>query len=231
MKKSKVIALSVTGAMLLSVAGAASYKTFTATERPDVKIVMDGQVQKLKDGNGNAVNPVVINGTTYLPLRATAGLFDKAVNWNGATSTITLGEKVAVERSLFDAAKAMKKSNSLASAVKGKQNLTFDIGEMGVSYDSAIKITNYFEEFDVVLNEGYEELNVSLLAMGSRGDGVFSIIDKDTGVEILSRKVKAGEICEINEIDIKNVRNLQFKVSKDILHDISEWYFLNPTVK
>ena len=42
----------------------------------------------------------------------------------------------------------------------------------------------------------------------------------------LEKDVKKGEIYEVKGIDIKNVRNLKFKVS-----EVGENYFLNPTVK
>ena len=221
MKKSKVIALSVAGAMLLSVAGAASYRTFTATERADFTIVMDGQVQKMKDGNGNVINPVVINGSTYLPLKATANLFEKSVQWDGATSTITIGEKVAVERSLLD---VMKQIGTHGNFVKGNTTLTFDIGDVGVTYDTAIKVPHRLQPFVGALNEEYSELSVDLLSLDN--DTTFTIFDNDTGFVILEKDVKKGEIYEVKGIDIKNVRNLKFKVS-----EVGENYFLNPTVK
>ncbi len=56
----------------------------------DIKISIDGTLIQPTDANGNAVDPFIIAGTTYLPLRAVAGALGCAVAWDQATSTITL---------------------------------------------------------------------------------------------------------------------------------------------
>ena len=56
----------------------------------DIKVVMDGTTLTLRDSDGNIVEPFIINGTTYLPIRAIAEALNMDVGWNGATSTVTL---------------------------------------------------------------------------------------------------------------------------------------------
>lgn len=56
-----------------------------------VKIKYDGQEQEMFDANGVRVYPITYNGTTYLPVRAVAGLFGEAVDWDGANNTVLLG--------------------------------------------------------------------------------------------------------------------------------------------
>ena len=56
----------------------------------DIKIVLDGNELVPKDVNGNIVEPFLIDGTTYLPLRAIAGALGLDVDWDGGTSTVTL---------------------------------------------------------------------------------------------------------------------------------------------
>lgn len=59
-----------------------------------IDIYVDGKLQTPKDANGNVVQPIVWNGTTYLPIRAlTNMLTDKEVTWDAATSSIYLGKK------------------------------------------------------------------------------------------------------------------------------------------
>ncbi|MBQ8002325.1 MAG: RICIN domain-containing protein [Clostridia bacterium] len=50
-----------------------------------------------KDANGNVVNPILKDGTTYLPVRAIGEAFDKEVTWDGETKTVTLTTKKAPE--------------------------------------------------------------------------------------------------------------------------------------
>ena len=59
----------------------------------NIKILIDGKEYKPTDANGNAVEPFIYNGTTYLPVRAIANAFDKEVDWEAQTSTVTLGSK------------------------------------------------------------------------------------------------------------------------------------------
>ena len=56
----------------------------------DIKIVLDGTLIIPRDANGEVVDPFILNGTTYLPLRAVAGALGLGIQWDGPTSTITL---------------------------------------------------------------------------------------------------------------------------------------------
>ncbi len=56
-----------------------------------VRIVVDGRRINPTDANGNTVEPIIYNGTTYLPVRAVANAFGKAVSWDGRNYTVYLG--------------------------------------------------------------------------------------------------------------------------------------------
>ncbi len=55
-----------------------------------IRLDIDGTRILPVDVNGNEVEPFIIDGTTYLPLRAVAGALGCSVGWDDATSTITL---------------------------------------------------------------------------------------------------------------------------------------------
>ncbi len=59
----------------------------------NIKILIDGKEYQPTDALGNTVEPFIYNGTTYLPVRAIANAFDKEVDWEAQTSTVTLGSK------------------------------------------------------------------------------------------------------------------------------------------
>ncbi len=59
----------------------------------NIKICVDGTYIEPKDADGNAVEPFIMDGTTYLPVRAVANAFGKDVEWDGETSTVYLGKK------------------------------------------------------------------------------------------------------------------------------------------
>ncbi|MBQ7875888.1 MAG: RICIN domain-containing protein [Clostridia bacterium] len=60
-----------------------------------INIFIGGGKFVAKDANGNVVNPILKDGTTYLPVRAIGEAFDKEVAWDGATKTVTLTTKQA----------------------------------------------------------------------------------------------------------------------------------------
>lgn len=59
--------------------------------------------------NGQAVNtdiePFIINGTTYIPLRMMAGVFNKDIAWNGTNYTISVTDKADAQTQAKLAAK------------------------------------------------------------------------------------------------------------------------------
>ena len=56
----------------------------------DIQLVIDGETVVPTDANGKVVEPFIIEGTTYLPVRAVAGALGLIVGWDGATSTVSL---------------------------------------------------------------------------------------------------------------------------------------------
>lgn len=56
-----------------------------------VRIVIDGKEILPTDADGNRVDPIIVDGTTYLPVRAVANAFGKAVYWDGPNYTVYIG--------------------------------------------------------------------------------------------------------------------------------------------
>lgn len=235
--KKKVVGLALASIMTVGgvVGAATAYQSFTATERPDIKVVMDGKVQDYKDANGNTVYPVIINGTTYLPLRPIANSFGKDVNWNNDTQTITLGEPQPV--SLVDVAELIGYNKNYApdaSKVKGEQNLTFpNIGDVGVKYQSGIKVDilgTSVQGSILNLDSSYAKLSCSLLSTGTDTINM-KIVDLDTGIAVVDKEVKPNEIIELKDLDISGAKRLDFKVQGETNGIDGFAYFLNPIVE
>ena len=56
----------------------------------DIKVELDGTRLTLRDGDGTVVEPFIIDGTTYLPVRAVAEALGLDVTWNGQTGVVAL---------------------------------------------------------------------------------------------------------------------------------------------
>ena len=55
------------------------------------KVYVDEYVD-CKECAGNKVDPVIYNGTTYLPIRAVGQAFGKSVKWDGKTNSVFIGK-------------------------------------------------------------------------------------------------------------------------------------------
>ena len=55
-----------------------------------INLVVNGEQVIPRDAAGNAVEPFVFEGTTFLPVRAVADIAGMDVGWDGETNTITL---------------------------------------------------------------------------------------------------------------------------------------------
>jgi hypothetical protein len=76
----------------------------------DIKIKNDNILFTATDVNSNIVLPISYNGTTYLPIRAISELFNKEVNWNNDTQTITITDNNYVIE------KEVKENNNLINS-------------------------------------------------------------------------------------------------------------------
>ena len=56
----------------------------------NIKVTLDGSTLALRDGTGATVEPFIIDGTTYLPVRAVAEALGLNVTWNSQTKTVAL---------------------------------------------------------------------------------------------------------------------------------------------
>lgn len=61
----------------------------------DISIYINDELLEPKDANGKIVEPFIIDGTTYLPVRAVAEAFNKKVDWIDETKTVEIKSQVA----------------------------------------------------------------------------------------------------------------------------------------
>lgn len=81
-----------------SFSGEVEKKIFQETKTlnyKDISIYINDELIEPKDANGKVVEPFIIDGTTYLPVRAIAEAFDKEVDWSDETKTVVITSKVA----------------------------------------------------------------------------------------------------------------------------------------
>ncbi|ATW26016.1 copper amine oxidase N-terminal domain-containing protein [Candidatus Formimonas warabiya] len=90
-KKKKIIAIMV-AVLVLSLSFsttsfAASISATLNAQFKALKILLNGQQVTMES------QPIIVNGSTYLPLRAFANLFNKNVDWNATLQQVTITDK------------------------------------------------------------------------------------------------------------------------------------------
>lgn len=89
-KRTKVIGVIVM-LVLISTTAFATVGSRTAELLYDnIKVMLNGKEITPTDANGNVVEPFIIDGTTYLPVRGVASALGMNVGWDAATSTVNL---------------------------------------------------------------------------------------------------------------------------------------------
>ena len=92
MKKTTAIILALVLIFALALPAAAAEptaKSVTAYTR-GISVFVDGEPVTLADATGRLIEPFIIGGTTYLPLRAVAAALGLGVDWDGETATVLL---------------------------------------------------------------------------------------------------------------------------------------------
>lgn len=97
MKKRKLIpALVLTLTLLcgITIGATASngIQKIQADLDPTISVKYNGETQTMLDASGSRIYPITYQGTTYLPIRAVAGLAGLGVDWDQATRSVLLGD-------------------------------------------------------------------------------------------------------------------------------------------
>lgn len=92
--KNKITIMIFTLILLMTAVsfGDSTYESVLGVVRRDFKIYLNGQPFSPQDASGNPLYPVVINGSTYLPVRAVGNAANLDVKWDAQTNTIYLGD-------------------------------------------------------------------------------------------------------------------------------------------
>ena len=147
---------------------------YTVGNNP-ISIYVDGEKITPRDGNGNVVDPFVVDGTTYLPVRAVSEALGKTVTWDGATASVYIGAKPGSVQYMTDIAPAYQTSGSdfkEYSALKSGGAESFSLG--GVKYVDGITMPVFDGRWGVYnLNGQYASLSGIICHL----DGSSSISD------------------------------------------------------
>ena len=222
-----LIAGMLIGAMLTSGVVFAKQATETINVIYDnIKILIDGKEYQPTDVNGDAVEPFIFNGTTYLPVRAIANAFDKKVDWEAQTSTVTLGSKnydwldqmgyVDYETTGVDNSfSAIFDKTQISDGSKQNRGIQFELNDKTSSRKKDDGTTECFQSISYLLNGNYKEFigSVSYIQSGSGRDMPSQIkIYGDGKLIYNSPNLSLGMKTTNFNINVENIKVIEIKV-------------------
>lgn len=139
----------------------------------DIKITLNGNTVNPTDVTGKTVEPFIIDGTTYLPVRAVSNALGANVDWDGETSTVILTSEekqndadARYQEWLKNLKSSMQATFDAEREYKTVYNFTFDFDDLAPT--CSLKINDQFELF---LNGEKIADNVLRCYAGYEGNG------------------------------------------------------------
>ena len=179
---------------------------------PTITIKMEGEAQTFLDAKGNRVYPITYQGSTYLPVRAVAGLAGFEVNWDQATRTVDLGESKGVD--LIDTYKPYQLDDTVWSWAKQVQTAdgqNEDISGVSCSHwlsfgtypsgagDAAASF-NLLGKHDTLTFSYFSSIDVTLTVLG------------DNGSVLGEYNIKGGAVAQTVTVPLLKTNELKFQV-------------------
>lgn len=163
-----------------------------------------------EDANGNAVEPFVYNGTTYLPVRAISEGLGKPVTWDGATSTVYIGAHDSDEPAVL--LNELTEFSGYGISVSPLYTVT---DNTGISRENCIS-TNFNKYFDSIegtyyINGQYSKIaGVYFQSETGKNETDVSLVEiYGDGKLLKSMTMTGGEVPIEFEVDLTGVLELR----------------------
>ena len=180
-----------------------------------VRIVVDGRRINSTDANGNTVEPIIYNGTTYLPVRAVANTFGEAVSWDGRNYTVYLGN---MEGELEYPTEELNTDDNIGDYFwKASRDLKDNYGNY---YSRAIECDwnnhDYDATFEEICNMKFSKVKGTIyVENGSTLDDDIQIIIKTDGKTVYTSPVLNKMTAPVNfDVDITGCNIFQIVQTK-----------------
>ncbi len=93
-KRLRIPIIGLVCCMLLCTAAFAVGNRTITVSYGGISIYLNGEKQVAKDVNGKVVEPLIYEGTTYVPVRAVSEWLGKTVTWQGDTNSVFINDSV-----------------------------------------------------------------------------------------------------------------------------------------
>lgn len=218
----------VVASLTAGVVASGGLENISALLNKNIAIKYNGENQIFRDVDGERVYPISYNGTTYLPVRAVAGLANLPVEWNAEDNAVELGLKDP-DAQINIADNNNIKTNSRSWVIRDKATCTITDGNKKDVYDLGIGFnfgyhTATKENAMYAPTYGYNTLSFTAY---STKDTVAYIFDQNYN-RIATFALKAN-VPIYNEINIKGCKSVCFQADSNVAINGCA-YFLEPLV-
>lgn len=180
-----------------------------------IRVYWDGVEKTLLDGLGNKVEPMIYNGTTYVPLRAMANLLGKEVDWDQQSMSVYIGGKPVAATTPLDQFPKEKIDHESAKILTGTKAV-FNLK------DKEIQCSNLLEDSGVnniyILDGQYSKLVgkavIPYTHVGSTEENYitfYSVGNDGTETEIISYDLKQTQDPIDIEVNLRGIENLKIR--------------------
>jgi len=245
MKKTSLIIVAsvfiLTVAISATAYAATSYTKTATLTYSGISVVLDGKQLSLTDATGKTVEPFVIDGTTYLPVRAISQALDLDVQWNGDSNTVYLSTAPmedstsgkVVNMSTLEAYSGEGDFISAQSFMNRQEKYSPDnmlyafAGESILGWTLKDVPTGYSVTY--LLNGDYTALKVNAASIDGQGSTTFIFQDGDTMKELKKVTLAPGDKPVELTIDVTGLDKLRiyYSVSPHKFSG-SGYYYIEP---
>lgn len=124
--------------LLCTAAFAVSNRTITVSYG-GISIYLNGEKQVAKDVNDKVVEPLIYEGTTYVPIRAVSEWLGKTVTWQGSTNSVYINDSAFSDTEVSTAEGVIENFFDLFSAGQYQEMKALCTGDAaGFDYSSGV---------------------------------------------------------------------------------------------
>lgn len=188
MVKIALLTVAFVGSSLGSAYAAANMEPVNAFFNRGVSFVLKGERWEPKNKAGEPLTPLYYNGNNYLPIRAVAEALKVAIDYDGETQTIYIGEKPGAKMPIF--AMPMEIDNIYVTQSKDPKETSIK----GTKFKEVLKIDQYGDIYftldrkykrlvldAAVIEPGEHEVDFTLYNAGkAAGNAADTVLEKHT---------------------------------------------------
>lgn len=200
----------IIGAILTGgIASAYTTHTLYGVMTNGIRIVIDGKEIEPTDANGNIVEPAIYEGTTYLPVRAVAQAFGKAVYWDGQNYTVYLGD---MDGELEYPTVELRDMKNISGGFSTTSKLTDNYGTRYKYGESKNNFTGGLEEY--LLNMQYSRFKgILYVPEGTTKDGDLGYVSIEADGRTIYTSDALHKASRPIEIDVDTTGCNEFKIT------------------